>query len=233
MKDERRKHHAVRTHKYGQPSLEPGHSDITPCQPRRHVLEAGEKKQMAEKEEGGKQGRVESDINWTAWQAHQIMQVQETKIDRDVIVQLSSSSPVASSKRSSTDSFSKSNFAKLLVLPPQLCQALGQLCNSPLCMVLRAARCQLGVLLAHGGHFLLSSAQRRNNNCSNRRRLPLGSPRRSVILSTAQMSQWPVVTQPGSLKHSNNATCPNLTACLDKRSHFNKTSTKTKEAEYE
>ena len=53
MKDERRKHHAVRTHKYGQPGLEPGHSDITPCQPRRHVLEAGEKKQMAEKEEGG------------------------------------------------------------------------------------------------------------------------------------------------------------------------------------
>ena len=51
-KDERRKHHAVRTHKYGQPGFEPGHSDITPCQPRRHVLQAGEKKQMAEKEEG-------------------------------------------------------------------------------------------------------------------------------------------------------------------------------------
>ena len=70
---------------------------------------------------GGKQGRVESDINWTAWLAHQIVQVQETKIDRDVIVQLSSSSPAASSKRSSTDSFSKPNFAKLLVLPLQLC----------------------------------------------------------------------------------------------------------------
>ena len=55
------------------------------------------------------------------------MQVQETKIDRDVIVQLSRSSPVASSKRSSTDSFSKSNFAKLLVLPPQLCQARSAL----------------------------------------------------------------------------------------------------------
>ena len=26
-KDERRKHHTVRTHKYGQPGLEPGHSD--------------------------------------------------------------------------------------------------------------------------------------------------------------------------------------------------------------
>ena len=42
-----------------------------------------------------------------------------------------------------------------------------------------------------------------------------------------------VVAQPGWLKHSNNATCLNLTACLDKRSLFNLTRTETKEAEYE
>ena len=100
---------------------------------------------MAEKEEGGKEGRVESDMNWTAsGLANQIMQVQETKIDRDVIVQLSSSSTAAWSKRSSTDYFSKPNFDKLLALSPQLWQPLGQLCDSPLGMVLRVARRQLG-----------------------------------------------------------------------------------------
>ena len=74
----------MRAYNYGQAGLKPGHSDSIPLQPRHHVLEAGEKKkkQMAEKEEGGKQGRVESDINWTAWLARQIMQVQETKIGR-------------------------------------------------------------------------------------------------------------------------------------------------------
>ena len=59
--DKRPKHHAVRANKYGQAGLKPRHSDITPCQPRRHVLEAGEKK-MAEKEKGRKQGRVERHI---------------------------------------------------------------------------------------------------------------------------------------------------------------------------
>ena len=80
----------------------------------------------------------------------------KTKIDRDVIVQLSSSSPAASSKRSSTDSFSNPNFAKLRVLPLQLCQALVQLRNSPLCMPPRTAR-RLGPapVSCHCGHFLL------------------------------------------------------------------------------
>ena len=43
MKDERRKHQAVRANKYGQASLEPGPSDITPCGQKHHILEAGEK----------------------------------------------------------------------------------------------------------------------------------------------------------------------------------------------
>ena len=46
--------------------------------------------------------------------------------------------------------------------------------------------------------------------------------------SSTQVSHRLVVAQPGSLKHSYNATCPNLTACLDKRSLSDKTSTKTK-----
>ena len=70
---------AVRANKYNQAGLKPGHSDITPRQPRPHVLEAGEKK-MAEKEEGGKQGRVERHINWTACLARQIMQVQKQRL---------------------------------------------------------------------------------------------------------------------------------------------------------
>ena len=74
----------------------------------------------------------------------------------DVNVQLSSSSPAASSKRSSTDSFSDPNFAKLRVLLLQLCQALGQLRNSPLCMPPRTARRQgPAPVSCHGGHFLL------------------------------------------------------------------------------
>ena len=45
------------------------------------------------------------------------MQVQKQNIDLDVIVQLNSSSPAASSKRSPTDSSSNPNFATLRVLP--------------------------------------------------------------------------------------------------------------------
>ena len=58
MKDERRKHQAVRANKYGQASLEPGHSDKTLCQRKHHVLEAGEK-QMADEEEGQTQERCD------------------------------------------------------------------------------------------------------------------------------------------------------------------------------
>ena len=54
--DERPKHHAVRANKYGQAGLEPRHSDITPCQPRRHVLEAGEKKWQRKKKGENKEG---------------------------------------------------------------------------------------------------------------------------------------------------------------------------------
>ena len=80
----------------------------------------------------------------------------KTNIDLDVIVQLNSSSPAASSKRLSTDSFSNPNFAKLRVLLLQLCQALGQLRNSPLCMPPRTVRCQgPAPASCHGGHFLL------------------------------------------------------------------------------
>ena len=161
--DERPKHHAVRANKYGQAGLEPRHSDITPCQPRRHVLEAGEKK-MAEKEKGRKQGRVErhiNHVNWTAWLARQIMmQVQKQNIDVDVIVQLNSSSPAASSKWSSTDSFSnpKVCYTARSSTSLQLCQALGQLRNSysPLCTPPRTARRQgPAPVSCHGDHFLL------------------------------------------------------------------------------
>ena len=114
---------------------------------------------MAEKEKGRKQGRVErhiNHVNWTAWLARQIMmQVQKQNIDLDVIVQLNSSSPAASSKRSSTDSFSKLRVLPLVLQP---CQALGQLHNSysPLCMPPRTARRQgPAPVSCHDGHFLL------------------------------------------------------------------------------
>ena len=110
---------------------------------------------MAEKEEGEKTGKGRRTHQVDSMAGTPDHASTKTKIDRDVIVQLSSSSSATSSKRSSTDSFSKPNFAKLLVLQPQLCQALGQLCNSPFCMVFRAARHQLGALFVHGGHFLL------------------------------------------------------------------------------
>ena len=121
-----------------------------------------EKKKMAEKEKGRKQGRVERHIDhvkWTAWLARQIMmQVQKQNIDLDVIVQLNSSSPAASSKRSSTDSFRNPKVCYTARSPTslQLCQALGQLRNSPLGMPPRTARRQgPAPVSCHGGHFLL------------------------------------------------------------------------------
>ena len=133
----------------------------------------GGRKNMAEKEEGRKQGRVGSDINWTAWLAHQIMQVQETKIYRDVIVQLSSSSPAASSKWSSTDSFSNPNFAKVLVLPLQLCRMPGARSALQLATLHasshRATSCMVPLgrcCLTPRRPFLASAAQGQNNNCS-------------------------------------------------------------------
>ena len=112
---------------------------------------------MAEKE-GEKQRRVERHINSVTgqhgWHARSCKY--KNNIDLDMIVQLNSSSPASSSKRSSTDSFSNTNFATLRVLPLQLCQALGQLRNSPLCMPPRTARQQgPAPVSCHGGHFLL------------------------------------------------------------------------------
>ena len=116
---------------------------------------------MAENEEGGKQGRVERHIKWTAWLARQIMQVEfkyknKDSPRRDRAAEQLFTCNAALSKRSSTDSVSKPNFVKLLVLPLQLCQALGQLRNSPLGMPPRTARIQGHANVScHGGHFLL------------------------------------------------------------------------------
>ena len=118
-------------------------------------------KQMAKKEERGKTGKVERHVKWTAWLARQIMQVEfkyknKDSSRRDRAAEQLFTCNAASSKRSSTDSFSKPNFVKLLVLPLQLCQALGQLRNSPLCMPPRTARRQgPAPVSCHGGHFLL------------------------------------------------------------------------------
>ena len=164
----RPKHQAVRANKYGQAGLRPRHSDITPSPPPPPSQDVDatsswreKKKQMAENGEGGKQGRVERHIKWTAWLARQIMQVEfkyknKASSRRDRAAEQLFTCNAASSKRSSTDTFSKPHFVKLLVLPLQLCQALGQLRNSPLCLSPRTARRQgPPPVSCHGGHFLL------------------------------------------------------------------------------
>ena len=127
----------------------------------------------------------------------------KTKIDHDVIVQLSSSSPAASSKRSLKYSFSNPNFAKLRVLSLQLCQVLGQLRNSPLCMPPRTARRQGSAPVScHGGHFLLQWL-RAKQRLLERTSTGSGEPSSKCHpVHCAKMSQRLVVAQPGSKKHS-------------------------------
>ena len=74
---------------YGQAGLEPGHSAMPDLlwHYHPHLLRPNKtphtygkkKKQMAEKEEVGKQGRVERHIKWTAWLAHPIIQVEQKR----------------------------------------------------------------------------------------------------------------------------------------------------------
>ena len=192
--DERPKHHAVRANKYGQAGLEPRHSDITPCQRRRHVLEAGEKNGRERKREKTRKGRKTHKPRKLDSMAGKPEHAStKTNIDLDVIVQLNSSSPAASSKRSSTDSFSNPKVWYTARSPtsPQLCQALGQLRNSysPLCMPPRTARRQgPAPVSCHDGHFLLRWLRGDTTTAStNVDWHYIGSPRRSVILSTAPM----------------------------------------------
>ena len=187
---------------------------------------------MAEKEEGRKQGRVESDINWIAWLAHQIMQVQETKIYRDVIVQLSSSSPAASSKRSLTDSFSKPNFAKLLVLPLQLCRTPGARSALQLA-TLHASSHRATPLLSYTtaaiSCFSGSGAKQQLLRMTSTGSGKLSSKCHPVHCAKCHTGSW----WPNQVRQ-NTQTMPRVpTACLDKRSLFNLTRTKTKKAEYE
>ena len=149
----------------------------------------------------------------------------KTKIDRDVIVQLSSSSPAASSKRSSTDSFSNPNVAKRRVLPLQLCHALGQLRNSPPSACLLARRDVRVPLLSHATVAIsFFSGSGAKQWLLQRTSTGTGEPSsKHHPVHCAKMSHRQVVAQPGSLKQPVNLTCSNLTTCLDKRSLSNLT----------
>ena len=143
------------------------------------------KNKWQRKKKGGKQGREESDINWTAWLARQIMQVQKQRlVGRD-----------RAAEQLFTCGFVQAVVDRLLQ-QPQFCKTA----RSPT-SALPGARSapQLATLHAssHGAMsgsrsclmpwrpFLASVAQGWNNDYSNGRQLALESPRRSFILSTA------------------------------------------------
>ena len=111
----------------------------------------------------------------------------KTKINRDVIVQLSSSSPamrLRPSGRRQTPSASPTSLNCSFSHFSSARRSFSSATRHSACLLARRDVRSCSCLMPRRP-FLASVAQGRHNDCFNGRRLALESPRRSVILSTA------------------------------------------------